>query len=384
VWASTRVDRQASDERAGVATVGVVERVAVVGAGTAGCLVADRLADDSRHVTLVEAGDLAGERSATASSLDDLAVPGAIWPGEYVRGRGLGGSSRVNGAVLSGPWPGWLPVETVGDDELGPLDRCLLDVPGAERVTLLRRGGRLLSTADVGRGLAGAVEPEAGREAVRLLFAGRRVRGVELADGTAVDADRVVVCCGAIGSAALLLRSGLVGAGLGDVEDHAARVIDLRLADEVDPASLVTGVAVRRGGIELVPLNHVGAALPGRAALIAGWLGSPRRGRVGPDGTVGFGPLDDVTAAGVGAAVAWALELLASERFAGLFVDEPEVATVTGGYFHACGSCRSIVDHRGAVVGYDGLYVADASVLPLPPHGPMGAVIARAVELSLP
>lgn len=356
-------------------------RVVVVGGGTSGCIVAARLSGDpARDVTLLEAGDADGPRSPDASSLTDVALPAAVWPDVYTRGRGLGGSSRINGAVLSGPVPDGLPVETPRDEELGPIDRALLSIAGAERVRLLRDGGRLLSTADLE--LAGArarpnlhIVPRAYVD--HLCFAGRRAIGVVLGDGTVVGADHVVLCAGAIGSASLLLRSGVIGPGLGEIVDHAAHVIDLDLTVDADPAGLVTGSVLRRRGVELVALNHVGAAIPRRGALIAGWLGSTRTGRVVADGTISFDPLDDRTVAGVERSVALAVEVLASRPFREI-VGDYRVAAETGGYFHAAGSCRGLVDHRGRVAGYDGITVVDASAIVLPPHGPFTAVIEAA------
>ncbi|MTA27905.1 MAG: FAD-binding protein, partial [Actinobacteria bacterium] len=90
--------------------------VLIVGAGSAGCVLADRLSAKGLSVCVVEAGsDL---RSATTpasisgeSFLDAVAEPGRIHrdlearrvegqdPRTYVRGRGVGGSSAVNAMV---------------------------------------------------------------------------------------------------------------------------------------------------------------------------------------------------------------------------------------------------------------------------------------------
>jgi choline dehydrogenase-like flavoprotein len=114
----------------------------VVGGGTAGCVVARRLADTPGHrVTLVEAGsEWPRHGGRGASFFDALAEPGRTYAGPFVRGRGLGGSSAVNGMIATpgdpGQYESWgwvdaaaaldrvlVPRERPGRDELGPLDR---------------------------------------------------------------------------------------------------------------------------------------------------------------------------------------------------------------------------------------------------------------------
>lgn len=364
----------------------------VVGGGTAGCVVAARLADvRGNDVTLLEAGTPTGRRVASSSSLADLAEPGAVWDGGYLRGRGLGGSSRISGGVLGGEVPDWLPAATPADDELGPLDRALLAAtPEATRALLTRRDGRFVSAADLLTGtLAAGVRPDdAHRQrtstataVARVLIDGGRAVAVELANDTTVEADRVVLCAGAIGTPLLLERSGVSHAGLGAVTDHAGRVIEIGMRAEVDPASLVTGAVLRRAGIELVPLNHVGTHAPGRAALLAGWLRSPRRGRVTPAGGVAWEPLDHRTAAGLRSGVELAVDLLRRAPFRQVVADFT-VSPRLGGYYHACGTCRAVVDETGQVNDVDHLYVADASTLALPPSGLLGPVLAHAERFA--
>lgn len=365
----------------------------VVGGGTAGCVVAARLSDVAHdHVTLLEAGDADGRRSMGASSLADLAVDGAVWPilQPYVQGRGLGGSSRVNGAVISGDGLDLLPADTVGDAELGPVDRALsAAAPDARPAVLARRGGRLLSAADIFLAPAldrSNLEVVSGAEARSVRFDGRRAVGVTLGDGTTLDADVVVLCAGAVHSPALLMRSGVEGSGLGEFADHPSRVIDLLLEHTavVDVDHLVTGAVLRRDGTEIVPLNHVGSGAPGRGALIVGALGSRRGGRVTIDGDgdvrLSFDPLGDDDAAALGQAVNLAINLLDSPPFRGVVAGWRISDGV--GYFHAAGSCRSIVDAAGAVVGYEGLYVADSSILELPASGLYAPTVALASRLA--
>lgn len=365
----------------------------VVGGGTAGCVVAARLSRvATNHVTLLEAGDGDGGRRAGPSSLADLAVDGAAWPSvqPYVQGRGLGGSSRINGAVLSGDGLDLLPADAVNEAEFGPLDRALLAAaPDARPAVLARRDGRLLSAADVflapvrdRPNLDVATAAEAG--SVR--FEGGRAVGLTLVDGTVFDADAVVLCTGAVHSPALLWRSGIAAPGLGEFADHPSRVLDLVLepAAVIDPDRLVTGAVLRRAGAEIVPLNHVGPGAPGRGALVVGAIGSRRHGRVtiDDDGGVGlsFDPLAAEDAGTLGEAVNLAINLLDSAPFRGIVAGWRISDAV--GYFHAAGSCRSVVDPAGKVVGRDGLYVADSSTLALPVSGLYAPTVAQASRLA--
>lgn len=367
------------------------KRWLVVGGGTAGCVVAARLSDvATNHVTLVEAGDGQGGRLDGASSLADLAVASGVWPSlqAYVQGRGLGGSSRVNGAVLSGDGLDLLPADTVTDAELGPVDRALLAAsPDARPAVLARRQGRLLSAHDIY--LAPVRERTnldvvSGAEVRAIRFDGSRAVGVTLADGGVIDADAVVVCAGAVHSPVLLMRSGVVAPGMGEFADHPSRVIDLLL----DPSAvvgddrLVTGAVLRRSGTEIVPLNHVGAGAPGRGALVVGALRHRRRGRVTIDGDVrlSFDPLDPDDATALGEAVTLAVNLLDSRPFRGVVAGWRITDAV--GYFHAAGSCRAVVDTDGAVAGHEGLYVADSSALELPASGLYAPTVALASRVA--
>src|SRR5205823_14271936 len=103
------------------------------------------------------------------------------------------------------------------------------DATGVSRAALTIRDGRRVSTDDA------YLAPERGRASLevrgdvvvdRVIFDGRRARGVRTAAGEEITAHEVIVSAGAIHSPAILLRSGVglddglpVGANL---KDHAA------------------------------------------------------------------------------------------------------------------------------------------------------------------
>jgi 5-(hydroxymethyl)furfural/furfural oxidase len=266
----------------------------VVGGGSAGAVVAARLSEDpAAHVVLLEAG--LDWRSADAPpelrsmngwrALDERACLAFQWKGiesrrtavqeprPHLRGRGLGGSSAVNGMIAIHAmrddyerWeaygcPGWgyvdvlpflrrmeddadfgdrwyhgrggpIPVQRLPQEVWGPVDVALRDAAlaagypwcddhnaptgtGVSPYAISARAGARVSSND------GYLEPARARANLRIvgdapvervLVERGRVRGVRVRiDGEPceVRADRVVLCAGAIHSPAILLRSGI-------------------------------------------------------------------------------------------------------------------------------------------------------------------------------
>ena len=250
----------------------------VIGAGSAGCVVAARLAEEGHAVCVLEAGpdyrvaDLPDNLRRLSQPID--------WPLDwrnkvtsynerllhYGRGRVTGGSSATNGAVAMraepadfDSWPmGWRWTDVLPFFRAVESDHDFPDAPyhGARGPIPIVRWPRTewaplqceFYDAAVAVGFAECPdhnEPyttgvgpipmnRAGRErrsnvhayleparerydltvrgdthVRRLRFAGRRVSGVELTDGTVIEAGEVYVCAGVVQNPLLLWRSGI-------------------------------------------------------------------------------------------------------------------------------------------------------------------------------
>lgn len=386
----------------------------MVGAGAAGCVVARRLVDRSDEVILIEAGDRhdasnrsAGDRGAFLSdtarftALDVVPADGQQ-PSQYLLGRGLGGSSLINGGLVTGGVdPSLSPLPLEPPWAIGPVGSAMLSAGvGAAVTQLVRRAGERVTAIEALLGPvvdAENLHVRTGSPVRRLTIAGRRIVGVELETGEALEADRVVLCTGAIGTPVLLLRSGIdtpqIGVGL---QDHVGRSLgfDLR-AGVLDPSAPSISVSAERDGRQLLAVDHV-PGVSDMAGLIAGWLRITSRGRVtldDPDGPpeIRFNQLSTpADLDGLAGAVEQMFALAEHDAFrrivAEIYLDEHGTtldqirgdaertrAWLSGGpsaYHHAASSCRLgvVTDALARVRGYDGLAVCDASLFAAVPE----------------
>jgi choline dehydrogenase/5-(hydroxymethyl)furfural/furfural oxidase len=225
----------------------------------------------------------------------------------------------------------------------------------------------------------------------RVLFDGRRAAAVRTVDGAEIDADLVVISAGAIHSPAILLRSSVDTPGVGDnLHDHPSFPIAVQLHEARLPSLLPIATLARLSSthghhdVQLLPIDGVDRSLPHLGLLMAALMRSHSRGTVrlaGDDPTidpvVDFGMLDDERDwAPLSAAIDLAEHALAhpAMRAIGNVVPYDRsldgVRASLGDYVHAAGTCAmgTVVDSSCRLVGYDGVVVCDASVMPQSPR----------------
>jgi choline dehydrogenase/5-(hydroxymethyl)furfural/furfural oxidase len=246
---------------------------------------------------------------------------------------------------------------------------------------------------------------------VSLALQGWSVVRALTADGIEYEADRFVVCAGAIQTPTLLLRSGLDTPGIGEgLQDHPACAITVELGAGSDVEAPAITVVVDRGSRLLVPLNNLPRA-PGYGALLGGVMSVSSVGRVSLPQSDGEPVVElrqlstsaDVTA--LTDAVSDMLELLDTESMRAVvrraFLDDhgTEAASIAGdrdrirdwavahvsGFHHLSSTCREgvVTDPLGRVLGYENLFICDASLFPkAPPRSPYLPIVQMAERLS--
>ncbi len=416
----------------------------VIGAGTAGCLVARRLSDAGDDVVLIEAGS--GEpfppSIRTPNWLGAQSEPGWHWPKltatrtsaslptPYLRGRGLGGSSSINGMLTTfGPiadYEAWpisgvrAAIERVSNDN--PTVRI---EPGAFSTMVCERlddagwsvGPAPLALSESSSGLvrrsstrylegAPSIEVLPNVEVDRLILGPAGVQEVEFASGERCDGDRVVLCAGAIATPVLLLNSGIRSDEIGrGAADHPSIAVTYSLdggavasgpAHGAPPISMVA----EREGVQVLVMDHIGTRVDdqGLGVITIALLDPDSSGSIGIDRQ--GQPLVDLNMLSAGddrrRLVGVCREVI------GLVEDVPHVRCLEpipdgateasewvdahlGPYSHVASSCGlgRALDSAGNVHGVAGLRVIDSSALPhLPRTNPMLPTLVLAEALA--
>jgi len=420
--------------------------ILVAGGGSAGCVLAARLAESGRRVGLIEAGPdygpfVRGRWPADMLDARRLAFSHA-WETDredrsQLRARILGGCSSHNACVMLAGAPadydewghGWshevlepylrlverqTRVRRTDPEELSPWHGAFAEAGGDGAIL---HAVSMVGTVRWNSAFA-YLDPARGRENLtilgdtlvdRVVLEGDRAVGVATTTGE-LRARRVVLAAGAYGSPGILLRSGVgpkrelpVGEGLVDhagvgfayegtdllqrevaafERSHplfmaqvtvalssslcASGVSDLFFFPGLDPPG-------EHGYEASVAVFAMKPASRGSVRLNSGDPRAPLR--------IDHGFLSDPVDVAVLAEGAEALRRLAAGDVIGRYAGRetrpgPDVDAMTHvrgavrGFFHPVGTCAigRVVDGDGAVYGVDGLFVADASIMPTIPR----------------
>lgn len=401
-------------------------RIVVVGGGTSGATVSMSLATRTDHeVIVVESGTYSGldNESRFLNILADsslhslhevqLVNDGPIVP--YVQAHCLGGGSAINGLLLSSEIPDVAQGLTsyANDDQLGDVGRALLKA-GGEKCQLWWNHGRwnpgraLMHLADGGRI---RIVSDAVMEVLHNESVSTGVRTYS----EVIEADAVVMCAGALATPRILLQSGLsslnseIGWGL---QDHPAITFALELRHDSN-AFFDTGVVSKgttsAGEQYLIVAYERASWSESNLGLVSVILLTPySRGSVRlveNDCQVQINMLDDARdVVSMREAVRVLMHTVSHTGFdtishqiyaddEGRCLDDVrELSTVELDMWirknlrpvsHVASSCHQAVNSSGALKFVEGVFLADASVLPrVPPSTPAGPVTIESRRIA--
>lgn len=243
------------------------ERVVVVGAGSAGCVVAARLAESGMPTVLIEAGPAGGGIKARGAT--GLVDPGddparywsplpvlRDWPesaaaarNEYWMGRGVGGGSAVNGMLV-------MPGDGADYDRWARIDGCA-DWSAQAMAPWLAKATEVLDPEER------PADPETD-DLVATFDAGFAERGLDPA-GTTLDGDR----CGVL-TPMLATRGGVRRS----VADAYLPTTDPNLS--IETGRTVSGMVVEGGSVSGVVLAGGETVSASTVVLAAGTVGTAR------------------------------------------------------------------------------------------------------------
>jgi choline dehydrogenase-like flavoprotein len=400
--------------------------IVVVGAGSAGVVVASRLAaDPTISVLLLESGSALG-----GSSLLNYMVGmrGMHDDYEWERDFGSAGWNWQTARKTFSEMPDVL--HDVKPDEAGQVDTALVEAAvsaGVPRIAQLAldahsNQGVGYCSLTLNNGVRHSVvetyfNPLGDRTnlAVRVnatvdsvVMDGLRAVGVRLAGGEHIEARGVVVCAGAIATPVLLRRSRIDRPGIGiGLQDHPSVAITLELRQPQRSAFRI-GANVRTSSlhgsanIHVLSLNETDES--GKfGALIAGVMHVHSRGEVRYDAATGTGVAmfnqlsDERDKATMRDAARYVYDLASSQSVSNIarallsdsngtsaqWLSEAGDAEIddwalqqVGAYSHAAGSCAmgnsrndmAVVNERVEVIGYQNLWLCDASIFPALPR----------------